>query len=682
MISALLTTTLTVLAFEATAAELIPREVSWWLDVNESATTDAANAATIAAHRDVFSRVMPYPAGLKLDGRLDEWLDPTNVASIKKWNARLQKIGVPVLPYLFDSTNSTVFHERVENDSAGFIKEAVAIAEQHGFQGWFIDYEDEAPPDTDPNKSEKLSKFLHEFGDALHAMTPPRKLTICVASWSALLSNFTSFAATEGLDAFQLMSTYADPSDYETEIENFFKDARRGDPKGWASKAGVGIGVYYDGHEGNKKEWDQASAQRFMQAVADQGGRLINIFRLLKDGKSDWPRDDFWWPLLESFAAGKQHIGSAPVPAPAPAPTPPPPPGYRCPEKQCRHWCNTKGYWGCGTASEGALTCSCNGCNGCGGTPAPAHPTNVRRSVSWWFEIGAPQSPEVDARNIDALLAHPDAVSRVMPDFDLVKGDKEAPGYPATGCGTMFGDIWPYWHFETEIRAWIEPMRALQKRGVKVLPWAIDMTNSTLFHDKVLRNSTAFIADAVAIAEHYGFDGWHIDYEDEHPSDNFPHRSADLQQFLTEFAEALHARGMELVFDVASWSGLLSDFTSEAASAVDQLQNMSFYGSPSASALADYYAKVRAGDPERWAEKAGVGIGIYYDGTHGYKQEWTPAIARKFIGEVVRQGGRALDIFRLNQDPNEMWPSKATGFWWDMLSQFGRGDPIEWDVES
>ena len=98
------------------------------------------------------------------------------------------------------------------------------------------------------------------------------------------------------------------------------------------------------------------------------------------------------------------------------------------------------------------------------------------------------------------------------------------------------------------------------------------------------------------------FQGWHIDYEDERPADAYPDKDRALQQFLTQFADALHAKGMELVIDTASWSGLLSNFSNIAASGVDELQDMSFYDmgdDPSGykSALATYFAGVKAGNP-------------------------------------------------------------------------------------
>ena len=292
------------------------------------------------------------------------------------------------------------------------------------------------------------------------------------------------------------------------------------------------------------------------------------------------------------------------------------------------------------------------------------------RSISWWFEIGA--NATTDAANVEALRQHRSTVTRVMPDFDAVKGDVEPdfPNVPATGVGNMYGQIYRYWDFEDEIRAWNAPLQAL---GVKVLPWAIDISNATIMHEVVYKNSTRFIADALAIAEHFGFQGWHIDYEDERPADHYPNMHEDLRDFLTEFADALHATGRELVVDVATWSTLLSNFSSIAGSSVDQLQDMSFYAREGGykEDLQRYFAGVKAGNAEGWSTRAGVGIGIYYDGRHGYAREWNETTARAFVAEVSRQGGNALDIFRLNKDGTNDWP--YADWWWTVLEDFAAG---------
>jgi hypothetical protein len=133
---------------------------------------------------------MPYNAKVSLDGNISLWWG--NDAAVSAWNQPLQKMGVPVLPYLIDVDNSTQMHMVYANSSA-VVADAVAVALHYGFQGWFIDYEDEYPPDKDPHKSTKLAAFLTELGDALHDKN--MSLTICVATWSSLLADFKSIAA-------------------------------------------------------------------------------------------------------------------------------------------------------------------------------------------------------------------------------------------------------------------------------------------------------------------------------------------------------------------------------------------------------------------------------------------------------------------------------------------------------
>ena len=320
------------LAFWIAAAQLVAaraaatnRSVSWWFDVAENQKTDAANAKAIADHRAAFSRVMPYNAKVTLDGNVSNWwghdddvaawnapLQQLGVRSGAGWHAHsrcasftnafqepLQKLGVPVLPYLVDTSNATEMHLVYANSTA-VVADAVAIAEHYGFQGWFIDYEDEHPADSDPRKSEKLAAFLTELGDALHAKG--MELAICVASWSGLLADYGTLA-NSSVDELQLMSTYANPSDSQSIIADYF--AKIEATTGSTDKAGVGVGIYYDGRGGYDKDWTEETARAFVAGVAEQGGRAIDVYRLLMDGESNWPFDDWWWSVLEDFVAGK-----------------------------------------------------------------------------------------------------------------------------------------------------------------------------------------------------------------------------------------------------------------------------------------------------------------------------------------------------------------------------------------
>lgn len=190
----------------------------------------------------------------------------------------------------------------VYDNSTAFIADAVRVAEHYKFQGWFIDYEDEYPPDTSPNKVAKLQRFLNDLGAALHAKG--MQLTICVASWSGLISNYTALASTAA-DELQLMSTYAEsaPEAFGPTIDRYFAAVRQGD-QGSLRKAGVGVGIYYDGH-GYKKEWNATSARAIVEYAAKKGGRGIDVFRLADEGSEVWPREEFWWDVLHDFVTGK-----------------------------------------------------------------------------------------------------------------------------------------------------------------------------------------------------------------------------------------------------------------------------------------------------------------------------------------------------------------------------------------
>mmetsp|Transcript_14644 Transcript_14644/g.27069 ORF Transcript_14644/g.27069 Transcript_14644/m.27069 type:complete len:276 (+) Transcript_14644:104-931(+) len=264
--------------------------ISWWFDVVSNTTINAANFQAIKDHVGVFSRVHPCNENLLLDGNLTEWWGDSEF--INSWNEPLQAFdSVKILPYLVDIDNSTMMHMVMENSTA-FIKDAVAIAKEYSFDGWFIDYEDEYPPDSDPN-SGNFAAFLSELGDALH--DEGMELTVCVAAWTPLLSNYKTLAGSS-VDELQQMSTYAmsNPADYEPFITDYFSKV------GDLDKAGVGIGVYYDGGE-YEQEWDENSARSFIQYVSKNGGTRLDIFRLLKDGAADWPKADWWWDVLEEF---------------------------------------------------------------------------------------------------------------------------------------------------------------------------------------------------------------------------------------------------------------------------------------------------------------------------------------------------------------------------------------------
>ena len=77
--------------------------------------------------------------------------------------------------------------------------------------------------------------------------------------------------------------------------------------------------------------------------------------------------------------------------------------------------------------------------------------------------------------------------------------------------------------------------------------------------------------------------------------------------------------------------------------------------------LKNYYSQVKSKNEEGWATQAGVGIGVYYDGHNGYAEEWTEDNAKEFLAEIVKQGGQAIDIFRLCKNTGWTTGRELTG---------------------
>lgn len=94
---------------------------------------------------------------------------------------------------------------------------------------------------------------------------------------------------------------------------------------------------------------------------------------------------------------------------------------------------------------------------------------------------------------------------------------------------------------------------------------------------KVWLNQTAVIQDAVAIALHYKFEGWFIDYEPEYPSVG-PDESQQYSLFLDALSKELHKHGLSLTFYVTgSWDPTSSNYALFAGTSVDELHSGLMY---------------------------------------------------------------------------------------------------------
>eukprot|EP00054_Salpingoeca_dolichothecata_P028220 m.212638 g.212638 ORF g.212638 m.212638 type:complete len:322 (-) comp26157_c1_seq4:84-1049(-) len=257
------------------------RRISYWLNVNDG-SNDELQLNMIRDHRAAFTHVQPYTYAVPLDGNISNWWH--NESAITSWSTKLKAMDLKVLPYVIDIDNATQMHLVYANATA-VIADAVNVALHYQFDGFFIDYEDEYPRDTDPQAANKLRDFLTQFADALHVHG--LELTICVASWSHLLGQY-SVLAESSVDELQLMSTYSYSSTINATIDHYF------DAIGNLSKAGVGLGPY------EIKSWDAETLGQTVGFVAESGGTRLDVFRLGAEESPAYPQN-YWWPILENF---------------------------------------------------------------------------------------------------------------------------------------------------------------------------------------------------------------------------------------------------------------------------------------------------------------------------------------------------------------------------------------------
>jgi hypothetical protein len=128
-------------------------------------------------------------------------------------------------------------------------------------------------------------------------------------------------------------------------------------------------------------------------------------------------------------------------------------------------------------------------------TPNAPAPSNVG-PITWWFDIDSNWE-----QNLAAIRDHPKAFQIVQPGYAGAFGADD-PKLP------LDDRVWMWWGHDAAIARWRDPLKAL---GLKIKPYVTDIDHFAQMH-RVWANSTAWIADAVAIALHYQFDGWFIDY--------------------------------------------------------------------------------------------------------------------------------------------------------------------------
>ena len=81
------------------------RQVTWWFDVGNNATDDAAKVQAISQHRDAFTRLQPsWDACPGLDGNVSRWWGHDE--AVAAWNGPLQKLKCVHI----DASLASLFH--------------------------------------------------------------------------------------------------------------------------------------------------------------------------------------------------------------------------------------------------------------------------------------------------------------------------------------------------------------------------------------------------------------------------------------------------------------------------------------------------------------------------------------------------------------------------------------------
>lgn len=180
----------------------------------------------------------------------------------------------PVISY-GNPGNGSVIDKLLSNDTAisQFIADAISIAHKQNLTGFNFDIEVSGTFDA------KLSSFLQKFGAALHASTPPIKVSFDAGS--------DPVAGVQDMDRWISMGTYtADTNAYLADLKNGISKS--------GSKFGVGLCPICNILSEN------ATEARFA-GIREYGGVVREIDMWAADYRVPSPAWENFWPRLEKW---------------------------------------------------------------------------------------------------------------------------------------------------------------------------------------------------------------------------------------------------------------------------------------------------------------------------------------------------------------------------------------------
>lgn len=297
---------LLILLASATATYTPPkRAVSFWYA--PSASDVNSTLQVLRQHNDTVTSVMLYCGqGVdnrgQLTGSISSLCTDVILPELKQLN-----IGAEFV--VSDGSTNVTAHKLWFANASAVIEELMRVGEAHGIYGYNLDLEPQKVPGT-AGDALVYAGFCAKLRSALNAKG--RRLTIDVAQWSPMLSQFKELAA--GVDMLMNMETYNANSMtgwIKGDAYGGYYDAyviNSGVPR---PRAGVGLGSWPSAKCGNKTCWTTAAASVSprLQRMADDGVPEAALFRLYGDqtgktpGNERWP-ETFWWAPLKAYLGG------------------------------------------------------------------------------------------------------------------------------------------------------------------------------------------------------------------------------------------------------------------------------------------------------------------------------------------------------------------------------------------
>ncbi|KAH3757243.1 hypothetical protein Pelo_10973 [Pelomyxa schiedti] len=158
-------------------------------------------------------------------------------------------------------------------------------------------------------------------------------------------------------------------------------------------------------------------------------------------------------------------------------------------------------------------------------------------------------------------------------------------------------------------------------------------------------DTSSFISDAVKYAVDYGYTGYNLDFEPEDTATNDD--AISYAKFLTDFSNALHAQGVQVQVDIASWN-LFWNFTLINETPVDKIITMDTY----ASSYNTFATRLQQQVALFGAQRLGV----------GFDNEYTMSDTEFSQRVALVESYKCTEI--------DIWQAPVGDSWWAGLQEF------------